>query len=654
MRDSQDKAQSQRDYKAYKKKYEYSIAYPKDFWQEVATKYLVWHKPFDEVCKENLLFFEETAEQDLKIEWFINGKLNACYNCLDIHLDKNADKIAYFWQGDELNHQLSITYGELYKKVCRFANVLINLGLKTGDRVCIYLPLTIEAIVAMLACARLGIIHTVVFAGFSANSLSQRIQDAGCSLLVTTDLTRRGGKEVNLFNHVQNLDINILLVKNFYSSELTSVNTDYNNIQQYHLLEDKVSDECPPVFVDSEHPLFILYTSGSTGKPKGVLHTTAGYLLHAIFSFQELFYPTSKDVYWCTADVGWITGHSYLVYGMLGSGVTAVIFAGTPNYPDYDIFWKIIDKYQISILYTAPTVIRALMREGEKHLSSSSRKSLRLLGSVGEPINPEAWNWYYKHIGRQKCPIVDTWWQTETGAVMIAPLANMGNNALKPGCAMLPFYGVDLKILEDNDNIIDERKEKKEGNLVITRPWPGMIRGVYQQPERFKETYFSKFKNYFYTGDLARRDEDGHYWILGRSDDVINIAGHRLGTAEIENALVGHQSVAEAAVIPLPDDIKGQMIVAYVVLKKDNDIKANYSEIEKMLKQHVKNDIGSIALIKKIFFVNSLPKTRSGKIMRRILRSVALGDTNNFGDTSTLLDESMIKYFLRVTHEQGA
>jgi acetyl-CoA synthetase len=467
-------------------------------------------------------------------------------------------------------------------------------------------------------------------------------------LLVTTDLTRRGGKEINLFHQVQNLDIDILLVRNFYSSELTSVNTTQNNIQQYHLLEEKVSDECLPVYVDSEHPLFILYTSGSTGKPKGVLHTTAGYLLHAKFSFQELFYPTSEDVYWCTADVGWITGHSYFVYGMLSSGVTGVIFAGTPNYPDYDIFWKIVDKYQISILYTAPTVIRALMREGEKHLSSTSRRSLRLLGSVGESINPEAWNWYYKYVGRQNCPIVDTWWQTETGAVMIAPLANIGNNTFKPGCAMLPFYGVDLKILEDG-----HADESKEGNLVITRPWPGMIRGVYQQPERFKETYFSKFKNYFYTGDLARCDEDGHYWILGRSDDVINIAGHRLGTAEIENALVGHQSVAEAATIPLPDDIKGQKIFAYVVLKNENDIKENYSEIEKELKLHVKNDIGSIALIKKIIFVNNLPKTRSGKIMRRILRNIALGNANNFGDTSTLIDENMIKYLLQVTHEQA-
>ncbi len=635
-------------YSEYKSLYKQSIEQPELFWQDVARRYVIWEQDFTQVYSGDSKSFSKFNSNNT---WFKNGKLNACYNCLDKNLEKNSNKIAYYWQGDNLDEQESITYGDLYKKVCKFSNVLLSLGINTGDRVCLYLPLSINAIVAMLACARLGVIHSVVFAGFSGNSLAERILDAECKLLITTSYTKRGGKEINLEQNIdqachilnnKNYDLKIIELDNFYYK---NKNTKYLDYAQLELkLSEPESEHCAPVFVDADHPLFILYTSGSTGKPKGVVHSTAGYLMHVIYSFNQIFYINNQDIYWCTADIGWITGHSYVVYGPLSNGVSSVIFSGTPNYPNYDIFWRIIDKYSVSIFYTAPTAIRALMREGDEYLSHSSRQSLRLLGSVGEPINPEAWQWYYKAVGNSRCPIIDTWWQTETGADLLAPIADIGE--YKPGCAMLPFYGINLGLLDSQHNII---QGAGEGELVIVSPWPGMLQTVYNQPERYLNTYFKVFQNFFYTGDLAKRDEDGHYWILGRSDDVINISGHRIGTAEVESALVAYDSVAEAAIIAMPDPIKGQGMWAYVVLKNSQNNQGE-SDLEKVLRDYVKSTIGTIAIVDKIIFVQNLPKTRSGKIMRRILKKIAMGETQDLGDTSTLLDESILKDIVAQTN----
>lgn len=666
------------DYNQYLELYKYSIDNTEQFWSHCAKKYLSWFEDFTKVytgeldSMKHLLpanndRYNSLLEQN---QWFTGGKVNACYNCLDRHLEQSGHKIAYYWQGDEPNHTMSVTYRELYQEVCKFSNVLKKLGLKQKDRVCIYLPMSIEAIAAMLACARIGVVHTVVFAGFSGTALAERIVDAKCSVLITTDNTKRGGKTVAITDYVKdcieqihnnpdnNLS-NILYIQNYYSSKTFDLNQyikdDRNltnniiNISDYNNLSQTVSENCEPVWLDSESPLFILYTSGSTGKPKGVLHTTAGYLLHTVFSFKKLFNINSDkysdEVYWCTADIGWVAGHSYVVYGALGNGVTSVLFSGTPNYPDYSIFWQLVDKYKVSIFYTAPTAIRALMKEGQQYLKSSSRTSLRLLATVGEPINPEAWMWYYTYVGNSRCPIVDTWWQTETGAAMLAPLAN--SDIIKPGCAMLPFYGVELAILDDKKHV--NSKNNIQGSLVITKPWPGMMRTVYMNHKKYIDTYLKPFPGYFYTGDISKRDADGHYWIFGRGDDVLNIAGHRFGTAEIESALVEHEAVAEAAVVPVPDDVKGQVLLAFVTLI-NTDINANNTntDAEKSLKQELHNQvrtsIGPVVIIKKIVFVNNLPKTRSGKIMRRILKQIALGNITDLGDVSTLINpESVVE-----------
>jgi len=647
-------------YEQYQKLYNHSIQNPTEFWQNIASEYIAWDKPFKQVYTGDISSFRTFIHDNQGQEnhpWFTEGKLNACYNCLDKHLPDKKDKIAFYAQGDDIDKQDHITYGELYLKVCRFANVLINLNIKTGDRVCIYLPLSIDAIVAMLACARIGAIHSVVFAGFSSGSLVDRILDAECSLLITTETYTRGGKNIDLYKNVaqaleifnrldvQSVFFKSLLILGSESDNLISNNNIENNSVKYYLyeqLELDVTSDCAPVFVDSSHPLFILYTSGSTGKPKGVLHATAGYLVHTVYSYQQLFdIDPQQDIYWCSADIGWVTGHSYIVYGPMTHGVTSVIFSGVPTYPDASIWWRIIDKFKVTIFYTAPTAIRALMRLGEQHLESSTRQSLRLLGSVGEPINPEAWQWYYKYVGNSHCPIIDTWWQTETGAVMMAPISDF---SFKPGCAMLPFYGVNVALLDDQSKVI---KGLGTGQLVITAPWPGMIATVYKQPEKFINTYFKVFDGCFYTGDLAKRDEDGHYWILGRGDEVINISGHRLGTAEIESALVDYQGVAEAAAIAIPDEVSGQAIHAFVILKDTVTNNLNKQDLINNLKKHVKNVISPIAVIKTITIANNLPKTRSGKIMRRILKQLATGEKQNFGDTSTLVDEKIIPQLLK-------
>lgn len=645
----------------YSDLYDFSTSDPLKFWDQCASKYLDWFSNFEQVYSGNINNFQNLSDIDFKPKWFAGGKLNACYNCLDRFLEDTdkANKIAYYWQGDHLEQTQQITYQELYNKVCIFSNVLKNSGIKKGDRVCIYLPICIEAITAMLACARIGAVHTVVFAGFSPQALSERILDAECKLLITTDISKRGGKLIPIWDNAKQsveLVINktdatnhlksVLLIPDYYSniSDYTNIfnTTDFSsnniNLYDYNTISKTVNNICEPQWMDSHDPLFILYTSGSTGKPKGVLHSTAGYLLHCLYSFKQILDIKPDDIYWCSADIGWVAGHSYVVYGALLNNTSSVIFSGTPNYPDHDIFWKIIDKYQVSIFYTAPTAIRALMKEGNKYLASTTRDSLRVLATVGEPINPEAWQWYYQEVGNKRCPVIDTWWQTETGAAMLSPYVNI--DIQKPGCACLPFMGVRLAILDAEHNEIPEHLSG-QGNLVIKSPWPGMMQTVYNNHDKFIETYYKPYPNYFYTGDLAKRDQDGHYWILGRSDDVINIAGHRLGTAEIESALASHDLVAEAAVIAVPDDIKGQALYSFVVLNNSYN-KQSIDNITQDLKNHVKKSIGPIAIIKTIKLVPGLPKTRSGKIMRRILKLIAV-DSTDFGDTSTLTNPEILQ-----------
>lgn len=673
----------------YNELYNYSICNTTEFWDDLAKSKLDWFEPYSEVYRGNIETFSDLKSNDYSTSWFVGGKINACYNALDRFLGnpKTADKIAYYWQGDHESDTAKITYRLLHMQVCKFSNVLKKLGINKGDRVCIYLPICIEAITAMLACARVGAVHTVVFAGFSPEALAERIMDAECKLLITTDISKRGGKTIPLWDNA-NEAINIinqysskstaksaaekstsgqasgsahvtlvqddrgkpnlqsvLLIEDYYSNikqipviieNFTNQNTNIN-IFDYKDLENRVNDYCEPEWMCSEDPLFILYTSGSTGKPKGVLHTTAGYLLHTSYSFKLVLDVRDSDVYWCSADIGWVAGHSYVVYGALLNNTTSVIFSGTPNYPKPDIFWQIVDKYKVSIFYTAPTAIRALMQAGNQYLESSTRDSLRVLATVGEPINPEAWQWYYEKVGHAKCPIVDTWWQTETGAAMLSPYSNL--NIQKPGCVALPFMGIQLALLDDNKQQIADNMPG-QGHLVVKAPWPGMMRTVYNNHNKYIDTYFKPFQNYFYTGDLAKRDSDGHYWILGRSDDVINIAGHRLGTAEIESALASHDSVCEAAVVAIPDDIKGQALYSYVVLHNHEDREVDV--LEKALKEHVKHKIGPIAIIKTIRIVSGLPKTRSGKIMRRILKQIAV-KSNDFGDISTLTNPEVIQ-----------
>ncbi len=613
---------------AYREMYAYSVADPEGFWSEQAKEFVTWFKPWNKVLEWDF----HTA----KIRWFEGGKLNISYNCLDRHLEKRGDQVAIIWEGDDPSVDSKITYRELYEEVCRFANALKVRGVKKGDRVCIYMPMIPQTAVAMLACARIGAVHSVVFGGFSPESLKDRILDSDCRVVITADEGVRGGRTVPLKN---NTDKALLLCPNVHTLFVvkhTGGNIPWHSNKDvwYHEAIANVPAECEPVEMDAEDPLFILYTSGSTGKPKGVLHTTGGYLLFCASTHKYVFDYHEGDIYWCTADVGWVTGHSYIVYGPLANGAISLMFEGVPTYPSSSRFWEVVDKHQVNIFYTAPTAIRALMREGDAPVKKTSRKSLRLLGTVGEPINPEAWEWYYHVVGDGRCPIVDTWWQTETGGHMITPLP--GATELKPGSATRPFFGVVPAIMDNEGKVIEG---PGEGSLVITRPWPGQMRTVYGDHQRFIDTYFKTYPGMYFTGDGARRDKDGYYWITGRVDDVLNVSGHRLGTAEVESALVLHESVAEAAVVGYPHDIKGQGIYAYVTLMAGVEPS---EALRKELVALVRSEIGPIATPDVIQWAPGLPKTRSGKIMRRILRKIAANELDNLGDTTTLADPAVV------------
>ncbi|MCB5423873.1 acetate--CoA ligase [Altererythrobacter sp. CC-YST694] len=620
----------------YEEKYRRSVEDPEGFWREEAQR-LDWIKPFTQVKGTSF------NEDDFGIRWFWDGTLNLAANCLDRHLETKGDTIALIWEPDDpANPVRTLTYSQLHEQVCRFANALKANGVEKGDRVTIYLPMILEAAVAMLACARIGAIHSIVFAGFSPEALGGRIDDCASTIVITSDEGLRGGKKIPLKanvdealeHHAKNVS-RVIVVK--HTGAL--VHMEHGRDVWWHDAIAAGSHTCPPVEVNAEDPLFILYTSGSTGKPKGVLHTTGGYAVWAGMTHEYTFdYQPHEDgsnpIYWCAADIGWVTGHSYVVYGPLLNGGTSLMFEGVPNYPDFSRFWQVVDKHQVEIFYAAPTAMRALMREGDEWVKKTSRKSLRVLGSVGEPINPEAWNWYYDVVGDSRCPIVDTWWQTETGGHMITPLP--GATALKPGSASKPMFGVQPAIVDNDGNILEG---PCEGALVITDSWPGQMRTVYGDDERFFQTYFSTFKGYYFTGDGCRRDEDGYYWITGRIDDVINVSGHRMGTAEVESALVAHDAVAEAAVVGMPHDIKGQGIYAYVTCVAGVEPS---EELRKSLVAWVRREIGPIATPDVIQFAPGLPKTRSGKIMRRILRKIAENDTGNLGDISTLADPSVV------------
>ncbi|ANI62482.1 acetate--CoA ligase [Pseudomonas sp. GR 6-02] len=613
----------------YKRLYRESIEHPSTFWAEQATRFLDWSTPWQTVQRYDL----KTGEAS----WFAGGKLNVSYNCIDRHLEQRGDQIAIIWEGDDPAESIQITYKKLHHNVCRLANVLKSRGVKKGDRVCIYMPMIPEAAYAMLACARIGAIHSVVFGGFSPDSLRDRILDADCRTVITADEGVRGGKFVPLKQNVDKALQSCPHVSSVIVVEHTQnqVNWVEDRDLWYHQALRDVGDDCPPEPMDAEDPLFILYTSGSTGKPKGVLHTTGGYLLQAAMTFKYVLDYRDGEVFWCTADVGWVTGHSYIVYGPLANGATTLIFEGVPSYPSTSRFWQVIDKHHVNIFYTAPTALRALMREGPGPLKETSRESLRLLGTVGEPINPEAWEWYFNTVGEQRCPIVDTWWQTETGGIMLSPLVS--TQRVKPGCATQPMFGVQPVLLDEHGK---EIKGAGSGVLAIKSSWPAQIRSVYGDPKRMVETYFKPYPGYYFTGDGARRDEDGDYWITGRIDDVINVSGHRIGTAEVESALVLHDSIAEAAVVGYPHDIKGQGIYAFVTPM--NGVDPN-DDLKKELLAHVSQEIGSFAKPDLIQWAPALPKTRSGKIMRRILRKIACNELDSLGDTSTLADPSVVQ-----------
>ncbi len=612
----------------YQEMYKRSIDDPEGFWAEQADEFLHWSKKWDKVMDYDY--------HKAEIKWFEGGKLNVSYNCLDRHLDTRGDQIAIIWEGDDPTVDRSITYRELHEEVCKFANGLKSLGVKKGDRVCIYMPMIPEAAVAMLSCARIGAIHSIVFGGFSPEALKDRINDSECKVLITADEGVRGAKKIPLKTNSDKACENTPSVEHVVVVRLTGgeVNRHDGRDVWYHELIDGASPDCTPEEMDAEDPLFILYTSGSTGQPKGVLHTTGGYNLYTAITHKYVFDYHDGDIYWCTADVGWVTGHSYIVYGPLTNGATTLMFEGVPNYPDASRFWQVVDKHQVNIFYTAPTALRALMGSGNEYVTKTSRKSLRVLGTVGEPINPEAWEWYYHVVGEDRCPIVDTWWQTETGGILITPLP--GATALKPGSATLPFFGVEPALLDEQGQVLEG---EASGNLVITRPWPGQMRTVYGDQQRFFDTYFAMYPGYYFTGDGCRRDADGYYWITGRVDDVINVSGHRMGTAEVESALVLHDAVAEAAVVGYPHDIKGQGIYAYVTLMAGIEPS---EELRKELVKHVRTEIGPIATPDLIQWAPGLPKTRSGKIMRRILRKIAENEFSNLGDTSTLADPSVV------------
>ncbi len=617
------------DAEKYRNMYEASVNDPESFWRREGLR-IDWMKPYTKV--KNTSF----DPHNVSIKWFEDGTLNASVNCVDRHLEERGDQVAIIWEGDEPTDQKSITYRELHGEVCRFANVLKAQGVKKGDRVTIYMPMIPEAAYAMLACARIGAIHSVVFGGFSPDSLAGRIVDCSSNCVITADEGVRGGRKIPLKANTDEALKKCPGVESVIVVKRTGggVNMEKGRDVWYAEEAAKVSADCPPEEMGAEDPLFILYTSGSTGKPKGVLHTTGGYMVYASMTHKYVFDYQDGDIYWCTADVGWVTGHSYIVYGPLANGATTLMFEGVPNYPDASRCWQVIDKHDVNIFYTAPTALRALMREGEAPVKKTSRKSLRLLGSVGEPINPEAWLWYHRVVGDSRCPIVDTWWQTETGGILISPLP--GATALKPGSATRPFFGVQPVVVDTEGNVLEGATT---GNLCIDDSWPGQMRTVYGDHQRFVETYFIQYPGRYFTGDGCRRDEDGYYWITGRVDDVLNVSGHRMGTAEVESALVAHPKVAEAAVVGYPHDIKGQGIYAYVTLIAGEEPS---EELRKELVQWVRKEIGPIASPDLIQFAPGLPKTRSGKIMRRILRKIAEDDFSNLGDTSTLADPGVV------------
>ena len=614
---------------SYKAMYDASISDPAGFWAEQAEKFLSWDKPWDKVL--------EWDYSKGHIRWFEGGKLNVCVNCVDRHLETRGDQTALIWEGDDPADDSKVSYRELHSHVCRMANVLKSRNVQKGDRVCIYMPMILEAVYAMLACARIGAVHSVVFGGFSPESIKDRILDSDCQTVITADEGIRGGKSVPL---KANVDKALESCPNVHSVIVVRNTTadiawfDDRDVW-YHEAAAAVTDECPAEQMDAEDPLFILYTSGSTGKPKGVLHTTGGYLLYAAITHKYVFDYHDGDIYWCTADVGWVTGHSYIVYGPLCNGAISLVFEGVPTYPDASRFWQVCDKHKVNTFYTAPTALRALMRMGDDPVRKTSRESLRLLGTVGEPINPEAWEWYYHSIGDARCPIVDTWWQTETGGHMITGMP--GVTKMKPGSATRPFFGVMPEIVDNEGKVLEGAAE---GNLVLTHPWPGQMRSVYGDHQRFIDTYFSKFPGKYFTGDGARRDVDGDYWITGRVDDVLIVSGHNLGTAELESALVLHDTVAEAAIVGYPHDIKGQGIYAYVTLI--NGVEPS-EELRKELITHVRTEIGPIATPDIIQWAPGLPKPRSGKIMRRILRKIAANEMDSLGDTSTLADPGVVE-----------
>jgi len=624
----------------YREMYQRSIEDPEGFWGEIAENFH-WHKKWDKVRE-----FDFTGK--ISIEYYAGGQTNVCYNAIDRHLDTRGNQTAIIWEGNEPGEDARLTYRELHTEVCKFANVLKKHGVSKGDRVSIYMPMIPELAIAMLACARIGAIHSIVFGGFSPDSLADRIVDSTCKFLVTTDGVFRGAKAVNLKANAdaamdiaarQGVTVKTCIVSQRHGADKIPINMKDGRDLWWHDEMATVPPECAPAWMDAEDPLFILYTSGSTGKPKGVLHTTGGYMVYTAITFKYIFDYHDGDIFWCTADIGWVTGHSYIVYGPLCAGATSVMFEGIPTYPDAGRFWDVVDKYKVNQFYTAPTAIRAIMREGDAPVNKRNLSSLRLLGTVGEPINPEAWMWYHRVVGKERCPIVDTWWQTETGGVLITPLP--GAIPTKPGSATLPFFGVKPVIMDDQNNILEG---PTSGALFLEEPWPGIMRTVYGQHERFKETYFSRCPGYYFTGDGCRRDEDGYYWITGRIDDVINVSGHRMGTAEVESALVSHPAVTEAAVVGFPHEIKGQGIYAYVTLKTGQEYT---EELRKELVQHVRKEIGPIAAPDVIHWAPALPKTRSGKIMRRILRKIAEGQPDQVGDTSTLADPGVVKSLIQ-------
>ena len=616
----------------YKEMYARSVSDPDGFWGEQAEKFISWFKKWDKV-----------QEWDFKagfIRFFEGGKLNASYNCIDRHLETRGDQVAILWEGDDPSVDKAITFRELHEQVSKLANGLKSRGVDKGDRVCIYMPMIPEAAIAMLACARIGAIHSVVFGGFSPESLKDRILDSDCRVVITADEGPRGGKPVPLKANTDTALKSCPNVSTVVVVKRTGGDIDWADGRDvwYHDLMAEASVDCPPEEMDAEDPLFILYTSGSTGKPKGVSHTTGGYMVYTAITHKYVFDYHDGDIYWCTADVGWVTGHSYIVYGPLANGATTVMFEGIPTYPSASRFWDVVDKHQINTFYTAPTALRALMGQGDEPVKRTSRKSIRLLGTVGEPINPEAWEWYYHVVGAERCPIVDTWWQTETGGILITPLP--GATKLKPGSATIPFFGVVPELVDADGKVLEGAAS---GNLVITRPWPGLMRTIYGDHQRFIDTYFKAYPGKYFTGDGARRDEDGYWWITGRVDDVINVSGHRMGTAEVESALVLHEAVAEAAVVGYPHEIKGQGIYAYVTLMNGVDPS---EELRKELVQQVRKEIGPIAAPDVIQWAPGLPKTRSGKIMRRILRKIAAAELDSLGDTTTLADPSVVDHLV--------